>query len=72
MKRRSLILMILIVLLPVSLLTWLGVRMARDEQSVTQQRFRSVMQQRLDDVNRQVALRFRSLPGCARHGRTYR
>lgn len=58
MKRRSLILMILIVLLPVSLLTWLGVRMARDEQSVTQQRFRSVMQQRLDDVNRQVALRF--------------
>lgn len=58
MKRRSLILMILIVLLPVSLLTWLGVRMARDEQSLTQQRFRSVMQQRLDDVNRQVALRF--------------
>lgn len=58
MKRRSLILMILIVLLPVSLLTWLGVRMARDEQSVTQQRFRSVMQQRLDDVNRQIALRF--------------
>jgi signal transduction histidine kinase len=58
MKRRSLILMILIVLLPVSLLTWLGVRMARDEQSVTQQRFRSVMQQRLEDVNRQVALRF--------------
>ncbi len=58
MKRRSLILMILIVLLPVSLLTWLGVRMARDEQSVTQQRFRSVMQQRLDDVNRQVSLRF--------------
>ena len=58
MKRRSLILMILIVLLPVSLLTWLGVRMARDEQSVTQQRFRSVMQKRLDDVNRQVALRF--------------
>lgn len=32
--------------------------MARDEQSVTQQRFRSVMQQRLEDVNRQVALRF--------------
>ena len=58
MKRRSLILMILIVLLPVSLLTWLGVRIARDEQSVTQQRFRSVMQQRLDDVNRQVSLRF--------------
>ena len=32
--------------------------MARDEQSVTQQRFRSVMQQRLDDVNRVVASRF--------------
>jgi signal transduction histidine kinase len=58
MKRRSLILMILIVLLPVGLLTWLGMRIARDEQSVTEQRFRSLMQQRLDDVNRVITSRF--------------
>jgi len=58
MKRRSLILMILIVLLPVGLLTWLSVRMARDEQSITEQRFRSLMDQRLDDVNRVIAARF--------------
>ena len=58
MKRRSLILMILIVLLPIALLTWFGLRIARDEQSMMQQRFRSVMQQRLDDVNRVVAERF--------------
>ncbi len=50
--------MILIVLLPVGLLTWFGLRMARDEQSVTRQRFRSVMEQRLEDVNRVVASRF--------------
>ena len=58
MKRRSLILMILIVLLPIALLTWFGQRIARDEQSLIQQRFRSVMGQRLDDVNRVVAERF--------------
>lgn len=58
MKRRSLILIVLIVLLPVGLLTWVGLRMARDEQSVTQQRFHSVMEQRLEDVNRIVASRF--------------
>lgn len=58
MKRRSLILMILIVLLPVGLLTWLAIRMAKDEQSVTQQRFRSVMEQRLKDLNRVIAGRF--------------
>ena len=58
MQRRSLILMILIVLLPIALLTWFGLRIARDEQSLIQQRFRSVMGQRLDDVNRVVAERF--------------
>jgi signal transduction histidine kinase len=58
MKRRSLILMILIVLLPIALLTWFGLRIARDEQSLIQQRFRSVMGQRLDDVNRVVTERF--------------
>ena len=58
MKRRSLLLIVLIVLLPVGLLTWFGVRMARDEQMLTQQRFRNVMEQRLQDVNRLVTAQF--------------
>ena len=58
MKRRSLLLMILIVLLPIALLTWFGLRMARDEQALIQQRYRALMEQRLQDVNRTIALRF--------------
>lgn len=52
MKPRSLIFMLLIVLLPLLLLTWAGVRMARDEQTLVEQRFRGVMAVRLQDVNR--------------------
>jgi len=58
MKSRSLILIILIVLLPTGLLTWFGVRIARDEKSMTEQRFRSVMEQRLQDVNRVIERQF--------------
>lgn len=58
MKSRSLILIILIVLLPTGLLTWFGVRLARDEATMTKQRFRSVMEQRLQDVNRLIERRF--------------
>ena len=58
MKRRSLILIVLIVLLPVTLLAWFGYRVARDEQAISQQRFRSVMEQRLEDVNRGISGRF--------------
>jgi len=58
MKSRSLILIILIVLMPTGLLTWLGVRIARDEKSITEQRFRSVMEQRLQDVNRLIERQF--------------
>jgi signal transduction histidine kinase len=58
MKRRSLLLMILIVLLPIALLTWFGLRMLRDEQALVQQRYRALMEQRLQDVNRTIALRF--------------
>ena len=58
MKFRSLSLIILIVLLPTVLLTWFGVRMARDEKSMTEQRFRSVMVQRLQDVNRLIGRQF--------------
>ena len=58
MKSRSLILIILIVLLPTGLLTWFGMRIARDEKSMTEQRFRSVMEQRLQDVNRLIERQF--------------
>lgn len=58
MKRRSLFLMILIVLLPISLLTWFGLRMARDEQALVHQRYRVLMEQRLQDVNRTISVRF--------------
>ena len=58
MKYRSLILIVLIVLLPTGLLTWFGFRMARDESLVTEQRFRSVMEQRLQDVNRLIERQF--------------
>lgn len=58
MKSRSLILIVLIVLLPTGLLTWFGVRLARDEATMTNQRFRSVMEQRLQDVNRLIERRF--------------
>lgn len=58
MQSRSLILIILIVLLPTSLLTWFGVSMARNEKSLTEQRFRSVMEQRLQDVNRLIERQF--------------
>lgn len=55
MKIRSLILIVLIVLLPTAVLTGFAVRMARDDVSVTEQRFRSLMEQRLQDVNQLVA-----------------
>jgi signal transduction histidine kinase len=60
MKRRSVILILLIVLLPVALLAWLGWRIAWDEQQMTRQRFRGLMEQRLQDVNRQIAAQFDS------------
>lgn len=58
MRQRFLWLIILIVLLPVGLLTWFGVRFASSEKVVTQQRFQQLMQERLSDVNRQVAAQF--------------
>jgi signal transduction histidine kinase len=58
MKSRSLILIVLIVLLPTGLLTWFGVRMARNEALVTEQRFRGLTEQRLQDVNRLVRRQF--------------
>ncbi len=58
MKIRSLTLIVLIVLLPTGLLTWFAVRMARDDASMTEQRFRSLMEQRLQDVNQLITRQF--------------
>lgn len=58
MKSRSLILIILIVLLPIGLITWFGMRIARDEKLMTEQRFRGLMEQRLHDVNRLIERQF--------------
>ncbi len=58
MRQRFLWLIILIVLLPVGLLTWFGVRFASSEKVVTQQRFQQLMLERLSDVNRQVSAQF--------------
>ena len=58
MKIRSLTLIVLIVLLPTGLLTWFAVRMAQDDAAMTEQRFRSLMEQRLQDVNRLISRQF--------------
>jgi signal transduction histidine kinase len=45
------ILLILIVCLPVALLAWLGSRMASDEQTVIEQRFRGLLTAQLRDID---------------------
>jgi signal transduction histidine kinase len=45
------ILLVLIVCLPVALLAWLGSRMASDEQTVIEQRFRSLLTAQLRDID---------------------
>ncbi len=54
MKPRSLILILLIVLLPLTLLSIAGVRMAQNEEKILQQRFQRLMEDRLHDVNRVI------------------
>lgn len=58
MRNRAVILIVLIVILPLGLLTWAGTRIAASEQQDVRQRFRSVMEQRLQDVNAVVAAYF--------------
>ncbi len=58
MKSRSIILMLLIVLLPLVLLTWAAIRIGRQEQTLVQDRFREVMETRLDDINREIRNHF--------------
>ena len=50
MKPRLVIIFLLIVLLPMALMLWLGVRVVRNEQEMLKQRFRDVLMGRLDDT----------------------
>lgn len=54
MRRRSVVLIFLIVSLPMALLTWAGLRMAADEQAVVEQRFETLLEGRLTDINRTI------------------
>ncbi|MBL8819186.1 MAG: HAMP domain-containing histidine kinase [Planctomyces sp.] len=54
MRRRSVVLIFLIVSLPMALLTWAGMRMAADEQAVVEQRFETLLEGRLKDINRTI------------------
>lgn len=58
MKRRPLILIALIVILPLTALTWAALRIAESEKIVVRQRFRELMEDRLHDVNANVATFF--------------
>lgn len=51
MKLRPVILITLIIVLPLAALTWAILRIAENEQVVVQQRFRELMEDRLQDVN---------------------
>jgi len=50
-KLRPVILITLIIVLPLAALTWAILRIAENEQVVVQQRFRELMEDRLQDVN---------------------
>ncbi|MEQ9411613.1 MAG: HAMP domain-containing sensor histidine kinase [Fuerstiella sp.] len=58
MKLRPVILMTLIIALPLAALTWATMRIAENEQVVVQERFRELMEDRLQDVNASVAVYF--------------
>ena len=58
MKTRSLILILLIVGVPLGVLVWAAVRLAKNEHVVVQQQFHNLMEQRLQDVNRSIVSHF--------------
>lgn len=51
MKKRLVVVLLLIVLLPLGLLGWLGTRVVRDEQESLQRRFEDLLEDRLRDVD---------------------
>lgn len=58
MKTRTRVLITAIAVLPLVLLTVAAVRLARHEQIVVRQQFRSLMEQRLAEINRGIARHF--------------
>lgn len=58
MRRRSVILIILIVVMPVALLSWAAVRITRDEQIVLRRQLQQLMEQRLEDINDGISEHF--------------
>lgn len=55
MKPKLILIFLLIVLVPLLALSWLGVRVAREEQGVVQNRFRELLLGRLRDIDAVVA-----------------
>ena len=55
MKPKLIAIFLLIVLVPLGLLAWLGVRLAHNEQEIVQQRFRELLSGRLEDTKSAVA-----------------
>ena len=54
MKKRLIAVFLLIIFVPLGLITWLGVRDARDEQERNRLRFESVLSDRLRDVDERI------------------
>lgn len=54
MKRHVWLLFLLIVVLPLGVLTWLGTKVARDEQEMLSHRFQQVLLARLRDIDAQL------------------
>lgn len=71
MRIKPLILLILIVVLPLGGLTWLGQRVARDDEAALQRRFEEVFAVQLRDIDGVISRHFESLGielrGTARH-----
>ncbi len=54
MKPKLIIIFLLIVLLPLALLVWLGLRVANYEQKETQRQFEQLLQNRLSDIDQNI------------------
>ena len=55
MKLKSTILLLLLIATPIALLSWLGVRLAQNEQAVIHTRFHKLLTARLGDVDAQIS-----------------
>lgn len=58
MRTRSLVLILLIIGIPLGVLVWAAVRLAKNEQVVVRQQFHDLMEQRLQEVNQRIVSHF--------------